>query len=142
MTDQLHTHSHDHSHSHEHPDDHEHQHDHSHLRTATPGHEYGPTAEGSVVLDIGGDIGALVLITPPELLGAEIEVSLVGNNGHRTHVAVRERRTPAGTQYAAIYPSLIQGEYTVWSVDGRAAGLVTVEGAHVAQLDWTKAHSA
>ena len=77
-------------------------------------------------------------MTPPELLGAEIEVSPVGRDTERTHVAVRERRTPAGTQYAAIYPALMQGDYTVWAVDGVAASKVTIEGAHVAQLDWTR----
>src|SRR5436305_373489 len=101
--------------------------------------QLGPSYDGTVMLDIGGDRGALILMTPPELLLAEIEVSLVGDelaaqplpahdhahghgdghvhthaHPHRTHVAVRERRGPSGIRYAAIYPSLVEGEYTVW----------------------------
>jgi hypothetical protein len=42
----------------------------------------------SAVLDIGGDIGALVLYTPEEFRGKEIEVSPTGDDGRRTHTAV------------------------------------------------------
>lgn len=123
--------------------------------------QLGASNDGSVMLDIGGDIGALILHTGPELLLAEIELSRVDGgpvpgpdhaheNGHgeahqhdhgpsaapRTHVAVRERRGPAGTRYAAIYPGLRSGEYTVWGVDGAVADTVTITGGEVAQLDW------
>ena len=101
--------------------------------------QLGPSYDGTVMLDIGGDQGALIIMTPPELHLAEIELSLVGDerahepveahdhgdghththaHPHRTHVAVRERRGPSGTQYAAIYPSLAQGEYTIWGLTG------------------------
>lgn len=39
--------------------------------------QLGPSAEGSVMLDIGGDVGALVLHTGANLLLAEVEVSRV-----------------------------------------------------------------
>lgn len=123
--------------------------------------QLGPSTDGTVVLDIGGDIGALILHTGPDLLLAEIEVSRVDgapplsdggaqahaadhDHGHshehahplRTHVAVRERRGPSGIRYAAIYPGLRSGEYTVWGTDGAAADTVTVIGGEVAELDW------
>ncbi len=40
--------------------------------------QLGPSRDGSVMLDIGGDIGALVLHTSAEMLGVEIEISPTG----------------------------------------------------------------
>ncbi len=100
--------------------------------------QLGPSENGTVMLDIGGDIGALIIVTPPSLLLAEIEVSHVEADpaDHRPHVAVRERRGPSGTQYAAIYPGLRSGAYTVWGLDGQPADKVEIVGGEVAQLDW------
>ena len=35
----------------------------------------GPSGPGTVVLELGADVGALVLLTPAELDGREIEIS-------------------------------------------------------------------
>ncbi len=118
----------------------------------TEASQLGPSYDGSVMLDIGGDIGALILLTPADLHLAEIEISPVGDerahepahshgdhthaHPHRTHVAVRERRGPSGTRYAAIYPSLRAGDYTLWGLDGRPRDTVRITGGEVAQLDW------
>jgi hypothetical protein len=110
--------------------------------------QLGPSYDGTVLLDIGGDIGALIINTTADLHLAEIEVSRVDDDDvhahgghrhahpHRTHVAVRERRGPSGVRYAAIYPGLRAGEYTVWGSDGRPADTVRIVGGEVAQLDW------
>lgn len=97
----------------------------------------GPSSEGSVMLDIGGNNGALIIVTAPERAGHEIEICRTGLGARRTHVAVRERRSPGGSRYAAIYPSLPSGEYTVWHADGRPADTVTILGGEVTQLNWT-----
>lgn len=125
--------------------------------------ELGPSQDGTVVLDIGGDVGALVLLTGASLLGAEIEISPLGGAGadvfqeahphvhshdhgddhththhpDRTHVAVRERLAPDGVRYAAIYPGLRAGRYQLWSVDGTPADVVQIVGGEVAELDWS-----
>ncbi len=50
----------------------------------------GPSTSGSVVLDLGPGTGALVLHTPPEFDGAEIEISRLGDAQEpRTHSQVR-----------------------------------------------------
>jgi hypothetical protein len=69
----------------------------------------------SVVLDIGGDVGALVLYTPAELHRHEIEVSpLSAAPGlKRVHSAVLERGLAGRVFYAATYPELPAGEYEV-----------------------------
>jgi hypothetical protein len=124
-----------------------HEHDHPHPRAPAPAAgvggapsaeqaQLGPTEHGTVMLDIGGDIGSLIIMTPPELSGAEIEISPVGDGDARTHIAIRERRSPGGTRWAGIFPGLKAGRYTVWDVSGRPASTVDVVGGEVTQLDW------
>ena len=100
----------------------------------------GPSTSGSVVLELGPGIGALVLYTPPELDGAEIEISLTGGEGDqpakRTHSQVRQRHTAAGTSFAAVYPGLATGEYVIWRDTGTQAMTVTIEDAQVATARW------
>ena len=98
----------------------------------------GPSNAGSVVLDLGADIGALILDTPAELAGREIEISPAsgGPSARRTHAQVRERRTGAGSGYAAVYPDLPAAEYTVWKDAVTPAATVTVRGGQVARCHW------
>jgi hypothetical protein len=101
-------------------------------------HAYGPTGTGTVVLDIGGDTGAVVIHTGPECHGLEIEVSEVRGAGRRPapriHAAVRERRLPGGVSYCALIAGLPAGEYTVWRDATTPAGSVTVRGGAVAEF--------
>jgi hypothetical protein len=69
-----------------------------------------PHPEASPVLDIGGDVGALLLITGPERTGTEIEVRRTDNGWH-THTGVHPRHTPGGQLHAALYPALPAGDY-------------------------------
>lgn len=92
------------------------------------------------MVDVGGDIGALIILTPADLHGAEIDISPHGAAAARTHVAVRERRGPGPSRYAAVFPSLTAGAYTIWRPDGQAAAEVTVAGGQVAQITWPDTH--
>lgn len=97
----------------------------------------GPSSAGSVVLDVGPGVGALVLHTPAELDGQEIEISPLGaSEARRTHSQVRERRTAGGTSFAAVYPGLASGDYTIWRDAATAAGVVTIESGSVASYRW------
>jgi hypothetical protein len=100
-------------------------------------HSYGPTQPGTVLLDLGGNVGALVLSVPAALAGAEIEISRADRaDGPRTHAQVRER--PAGGQagYAAVYPGLTSGTYTIWRDRQTPLGTVEVTGGQVATFTW------
>jgi hypothetical protein len=97
---------------------------------------WGPSYDGDVIVDIGGNMGALIIVTPPTLAGREIEISPAGKGGPRSHVAVRERRGPDRSRFAAVFPALAEGDYTVWDPDGSAAASVTITGGTVAQLEW------
>ena len=119
----------------------------------------GPSSAGSVVLELGDAVGVLVLEATVELNGREIEISPVDglhdhahdhihghdhNHGHgdahahahRTHSMVRERGTAAGKSYAAVYPGLAVGTYTVWRDRDTPAGTVTIGGGRVTRYRW------
>jgi hypothetical protein len=100
------------------------------------GHLSGPTGAGSVILDLGGSVGALILATPAELHGREIEISPAdgGAGARRTHAMVRRRDTGAGASFAAVYPGLAAGTYTVWRTASAPAGTVVVEGGQVTRF--------
>ena len=97
----------------------------------------GPTGPGSVVMELGAGVGALILYTPPGLDGAEIEISRDDEPGaRRTHSRVRPRPVPGQTRYAAVYPGLPAGRYTIWR-DGRTpAAAATVRGGQVSSCHW------
>ena len=97
----------------------------------------GPSASGSVVLDLGPGAGALVLHAPPELVGCEIQLSPRDpSSGATTHSVVRSRRTAGGAQYAAVYPGLRPGEYVAWLNDRGAELPVIVRSGQVTAATW------
>ncbi|MGR6317340.1 phospholipase [Micromonospora soli] len=99
-------------------------------------HTLGPSESGSVVLDLGGDSGALIIYTGRELHGREIEISRADREGRRTHSAVRERHVRDGVFHSAVYPDLESGLYTVWWDEGTPAGAISVAGGAVAEFVW------
>jgi hypothetical protein len=98
-------------------------------------HTLDPTDGSTVVVDVGGDVGALVLYTGPQLSGTEIDIEPLDRPGRRTHVAVRERRLVTGTTYAAFYPELPAGEYQLHLPDGPQG--ITVCGGRITELDFS-----
>ncbi len=99
----------------------------------------GPSGPGSVVLDLGAGVGALVLEAPAGLAGQEIEISRLEAGdaaGRRTHSLIRERTTAAGNSYAAVYPGLAAGRYLIWRHAGTPAGEVTIDGGMVTRFRW------
>ena len=89
----------------------------------------------TVVLDIGQDIGALIIYTEAELHGREIEVSPRGS-ATRVHVEVLERRINGRPVFAAVFPGLRAGEYDIWENFLKPSGTVTIVGGEVATVDW------
>jgi hypothetical protein len=97
----------------------------------------GPSGPGTVVLELGAGVGALVLYTPAELDGREIEISPEeAVPSRRTHSMVRPRHMGTVTRYAAVYPDLPAGPYTVWADEQSAAGRVVVTGGRVTNWSW------
>lgn len=98
--------------------------------------QLGPSEDGSVMLDIGGDIGALVLHTDAEMVKVEIEISPSNDTNRRSHVAVRERRGTGPARYAAIYPSLPTGDYTLYDAHHEPALQVSITGGQITEAHW------
>ena len=97
----------------------------------------GPSGPGTVVLELGADVGALVLLTPAELDGREIEISRDAAPGaRRAHSRVRPRHMAAGTRYAAVYPDLPAGAYTIWADEHHPVGRVVITGGRVTGWSW------
>jgi hypothetical protein len=90
----------------------------------------------NVVLDIGQEIGALVIYTREEFLGKEIEVSPKGNDAHRVHTAIWERRFNGCVVFAGVYPSLPAGDYIIWT---NPTSDVTIVGGRVAEVELSQA---
>jgi len=97
----------------------------------------GPSGPGTVVLELGAGVGALLMYTPAELDGREIEISRDDDPAaRRTHSQVRPRHMATGTRYAAVYPDLAAGPYTVWADEQHAAGRVMIAEGRVANWSW------
>ena len=91
-------------------------------------------SQSAVVLDIGGDVGALVLYTGAEDDTAEIDIS-PGTDpaAPRSHNQVHPRRAPAGRVYSAVYPALAAGEYTIWRDAHTPEATVVIRGGEVTE---------
>ncbi len=122
--------------------------------------------QGAVMLDIGGDIGALVVSMPASMVGVEIEIAPAGSehparghehghghghghghdegdasNGsaHRPHVAVVNRPVDGGTLPSMVFPELVEGSYELFD-KGEDTVLMTVSitGGQVTFADWPR----
>jgi hypothetical protein len=102
-------------------------------------HELGPSRDGTVVLDIGADVGALVVYTPKRLAMMEIGITRRGEARPAMHTAVRPRDLPGGRRYAAVYPAVPAGDYALPATAGLPSLDVTVDGGHVTEVEWGEA---
>jgi hypothetical protein len=89
-----------------------------------------------VVLDIGGDVGALIVHAPAGLLGTEVEISPADEDHRRSHKDVLERRMGGRPAYTAVFDGLREGRYTLWSDDVARTRDVTITGGEIAEIDW------
>ena len=89
-----------------------------------------------VVLDIGVDIGALIVHTEPELHGVEIEISPAGHDERRSHKEVLERRIAGRPAFTAVFDGLDAGAYRLWVENELRAQDVVIEGGAILELDW------
>lgn len=118
--------------------------------------------QGPVVLDIGGDIGALIISVPAELAGVEIEARPVAGPALRRldtsavehhhhggephshahpsalpHVAVLGRPVDGCLQFGAVFGELLEGDWELYlRPDGPVRLSVTVRGGEVSTADW------
>ena len=95
--------------------------------------------QGSVLLDIGGDIGALIVTMPESMLGEEIEVAAAHEPAghHRPHVAVVPRPVAGGTVPSLVFSELVEGSYALVPKGTDDVHLtVAVHGGEVTAAVW------
>ena len=98
--------------------------------------------QGAVLLDIGADIGALVITMPRGLAGREVEVRPRSYDGaaHLPHVGVviRPRDGRHGPPVAsAVFGELEAGDYDAYlRPDGPVELRVHIDGGEVAFAHW------
>jgi hypothetical protein len=90
-----------------------------------------------VVLDIGDDIGALILHTDAEMLGVQVEISATGQDAHRSHKDVLEREINGRPAYTAVFDNIREGTYTLWIDDVACERDIVVTGGGISELDWS-----
>jgi len=128
-------------HSHGHSHDHEHGHDHSHDPGAGGGENYAARRHPEqVILDIGQDLGALIVHTDASMVGVEVEISATGDDGQRSHKDVLEREIAERPAYTAVFDKIRQGSYTLWVNDVAQERDVAIAGGQIAELDWSRHH--
>jgi hypothetical protein len=100
--------------------------------------------QGAVLLDIGGDVGALVVSMPASLVGTEVEIRplrrSVGRDDaeHLPHVAVVDRPVGQGRQPSLVFAALEDGGYELFE-KGRPDSValrVDVMGGEVSAVAW------
>ena len=89
-----------------------------------------------VVLELGGELGALVVYAGPGLLHDEIEISPAGDDARRSHKDVLERVLGTRSVYAAVFDRLPAGSYTLWHRGRPGARDVAVRAGAIAELRW------
>jgi len=102
--------------------------------------------QGSVLLDIGGEVGALVVTMPPDMVGVEVEIRPDGHEqahdhghgpAHHPHVAVVPRPVGDGHVASLVYPEVVEGRYHL-VITGTSTPVLAVQvrGGEVATADW------
>ena len=97
--------------------------------------------QGAVLLDIGGDIGAVVVTMPADLLGTEVEIRPVdqamGGHRHHPHVAVVNRPVGDTLIPSLVFPALREGRYELHEKGNPTAHqTLDVRGGEVTTITW------
>lgn len=116
------------------------------MRHGHHAHDHGTATENysarrhpeHVILDIGDDVGALIVHTDGEMHGVEVEISATGRDDQRTHKDVLEREIAGRPAFTAVFDKVPQGSYTLWVGDLARARGVTVAGGVVTELNWKR----
>ena len=114
--------------------------------------------QGAVMLDIGGDVGALVVTMPEGMAGVEVEIRPLDAQGHldeqhdhhhdhdhdhdhghahHPHVAVVNRPVENGQVPSLVFPELVEGRYELYEKNTDDVRLtVDIRGSEVTTADW------
>ena len=91
-----------------------------------------------MVLDIGGERGALVVWVPPSLDGAELELRPVGGPWQGRHTGVRPRDLGVRRRFAGVFGTLVAGRYDLRVRGTEVPPVIEAEvvGGTIAEVTW------
>jgi hypothetical protein len=116
-----------------------HTHTHSHAHAHALEDYAGRKHPEFVVLELGDDVGALIVHVDAGMHGVEVEISPSGQDEQRSHKQVLERSRGGRPAYTAVFDGLTARSYTLWVDDEARARSVRIAGGTVAELDWRTA---
>jgi hypothetical protein len=122
------------SHTHDGERGHTHTHDGEHTHDEMREPALPPSRQGTVVLDIGDGIGALVVHTSKAMCGVEIEIAQRGETTQLVHTEVRERVLAEGSVFAGVFVALDEGEYTLLDADGTGPRDISIQSGRVTEV--------
>jgi hypothetical protein len=88
------------------------------------------------VLDIGGEVGALIIYCRPELRGKQINLSPRQSAWQTIHTNVLERRVNGSPVFAALFLALTADTYVILGRNASPIGEVTIVGGQVTEMNW------
>ena len=113
--------------------DHQHEHPHPHARES-----YAHVQGGPIVLDIGGDVGALVATMDDDTIGTELHLRSEDRPMRGVHTGVWRRGSGPEAVTAAVFAELVAGSYWVLNEAGDATQRVKIRGGALASIDLRK----
>jgi hypothetical protein len=126
---------HGHSHTHGHGPGHPHHHGHPHAHNHATLESYAHVRGGPPVLDIGGDVGAMVATMSPETAGLEVHLRSEHHPPVSVHTGVWERQLGDHTVTAAVFCELVEGTYWVLDGTGTPVRQVAITGGELITVD-------
>ena len=91
------------------------------------------------MLDIGEDVGAVVVLMPASMEGVEVEIRSQesSHHGHHPHVAVVTRPVAGGVVPSLVFPEVREGSYDLCLKESEeTTATVAVVGGEVTTAVW------
>jgi len=100
------------------------------------GIEIQPPSGLSPVLDIGGDVGAVVAYLAEPMGRGELDIQPTGRPERRFHTGIHRRVIGDGSRaHVAVFPEVHEGAYDLIDDHGQPFAPIVVRGGSVTELD-------
>jgi len=94
-----------------------------------------PSPVATVVLDIGGDVGAVIVYLADQRVGEELDIQPTGDPARRFHTGVHDRVVDGDSTRVAVFPECRAGTYELLDQEGHPFAAVEAVGGEVHTLD-------
>ena len=110
-------------------------HAHSAPERSAPAPENGVAPGMSPLLDIGGDVGAMIVYLDHTTPSGEIVARPPGRPWAHFHTGVHPRDVGGRTVHVAVFPEVVEGGYDLLDPHGEPMARIRVTGGQVSELD-------